>query len=372
MTTDSERYRRNLQAEVDGAVIYRAMAAGEDNAELTKLYISLAETEERHAEFWAERLAESDGSAVPALDPTWQAKVLVFLARRFGPQWVLPSIAQQEREGRKMYDDQPEAHGTALPGDERSHARILRDLETAGLPGDAIARLEGRHRSIGGNALRAAVLGANDGLVSNLSLVMGVAGAALASETILITGLAGLLAGAFSMAMGEWVSVQSSREAAERQLEIEADELDTFPEEELEELRLIYRAKGLTEEEAKALADNLMSDRHAVLDVKAREELGIDPGDLGGSPMVAASSSFVLFAIGAVVPVLPYLFTAGGTATLLAVLASGLGLFALGAATTVITGRSALRSGVRQLLIGWAAAAVTYGVGALIGVSVGG
>lgn len=370
MSTDTERYRRNLQAEVDGAAIYRAMAAGEDNAELARVYLSLAETEERHARFWADRLAEADGSEVQ-LTPTWQARVLVFLGRRLGPQWVLPAIARQEREGRQMYDDQPEAHGTGLPGDERSHARILRDIQTVGLPGDAIARMEGRHRSIGGNALRAAVLGANDGLVSNLSLVMGVAGAALASETILITGLAGLLAGACSMAMGEWVSVQSSREAAERQLEIEADELDTFPEEELEELRLIYRAKGLSEDQAAALADNLMSDRQAVLDVKAREELGIDPDELGGSPTVAAAASFVLFAIGAIVPVLPYMFAVGRTATVLAVLASGLGLFALGAATTVITGRSALWSGMRQLLIGWAAAAVTYGLGTAIGVAVG-
>jgi VIT1/CCC1 family predicted Fe2+/Mn2+ transporter len=368
-TADITRYRRNLQAEVDGAAIYRAMAAGEDNTELAHVYESLAATEDRHAQLWAERLSAAGQDT--QLAPTWQARVLVMLARRLGPEWVLPSIARQEREGRQMYDDQPEAHGTALPGDERSHARVLREIQTAGLPGDAVARLEGRHRSIGGNALRAAVLGANDGLVSNLSLVMGVAGASLPARSILITGVAGLLAGACSMAMGEWVSVQSSREAAERQLEIEADELDTFPEEEREELRLIYRAKGLTDEEATALADNLMADRQTALDVKAREELGIDPDELGGSPVVAAVSSFLLFAIGAVVPVLPYVFTSGTTATVAAVIASGVGLFLLGAATTVITGRSAVRSGVRQLLIGWAAAAVTYGLGAAIGVTLG-
>ncbi|CAN5778015.1 hypothetical protein BH23ACT10_BH23ACT10_37690 [soil metagenome] len=369
MATDAERYRRNLQAEIDGAAIYRAMAAGEDNADLAKVYVSLAETEERHAQLWARQL-EGVGETAPT-DPTWQARMLVFMARRLGPQWVLPSIARQERSGRRMYDDQPEAHGTGFAGDERSHARVLRDIQTAGLSGDALARLEGRHRSIGGNALRAAVLGANDGLVSNLSLVMGVAGASLPGRSILITGLAGLLAGAFSMAMGEWVSVQSSREAAEHQMEIESDELDTFPDEELEELRLIYQAKGLSVEEATALADNLMDDRQAMLDVKAREELGIDPDELGGSPAVAAWSSFLLFAIGAIVPVIPYLFTEGGAAVMLAVLGSGIGLFALGAATTIITGRSAPRSGLRQLLIGWAAAALTYGIGAAIGVSIG-
>jgi VIT1/CCC1 family predicted Fe2+/Mn2+ transporter len=368
MTSDAERYRRNMQAEIDGAAIYHAMAAGEDNPELAKVYTSLAGTEERHARFWAGRL-QAAGAGEVRPRPTWQARALVWLARRLGPQWVLPTIAQQERNGRTMYDHQPETTGTGLPGDERSHARILQEIEGAGLPGEAVARLEGRHRSVGGNALRAAVLGANDGLVSNLSLVMGVAGAALSAESILITGLAGLLAGAFSMAMGEWVSVRSSSEAAARQLEIEADELDTFPDEEAEELRLIYQAKGMSAEDATTLAGHVMADRQTALEVQAREELGINPDDLEGSPVVAAVSSFVLFAVGAVIPVLPFVFTGGMSAVVLAVIASGLGLFALGAAITMFTGRGVLRSGLRQLAIGWGAALVTYGLGAAIGVS---
>ena len=370
MDSNTERYRRNLQNEVDGAAIYRAMAAGEEHPALVELYTSLAEAEERHARFWGERMREA-GTAPPPLRPTWQARALIMAARRLGPQWVLPTVAQQEREGRKMYDHQPEASGTSLPGDERSHARILRELGGSGLPGDAIARLEGRHRSIGGNALRAAVLGANDGLVSNLSLVMGVAGASLGGQTILITGLAGLLAGAASMAMGEWISVRSSSEAAARQLEIEADELDTFPEEEAEELRLIYQAKGMAPEDAATLADHVMADRETALQVQAREELGIDPDELEGSPMVAALSSFVLFAIGAVIPVLPFAFTSGVPAVVTAVVGSGLGLFGLGAAITIFTGLGGVRSGLRQLAIGWAAAAVTYGIGAAIGTTLG-
>jgi len=369
MTADADRYRRNLQAEIDGAAIYHAMASREHHPALVEVYTSLATTEERHARFWAERLRLIGADDVVPR-PTWQARVLAWMARRLGAEWVLPTIAQQEREGRTMYDDQPETADTALPGDERSHARILREIETAGLPGDAIARLEGRHRSVGGNALRAAVLGANDGLVSNLSLVMGVAGAALSGEFILITGLAGLLAGACSMAMGEWVSVRSSSEAAARQLEIEADELDTFPDEEAEELRLIYQARGMSAEDAAKLADHVMADHRTALEVQAREELGIDPAQLEGSPAVAAVSSFVLFAIGAVIPVLPFVFTGGRAAVVLAVAASGLGLFALGAAITMVTGRGAVRSGLRQLAIGWGAAAVTYGIGAAIGVSV--
>lgn len=364
----SDRYRRNLQSEIDGAAIYRAMAQGEDSPELAAVYRSLAATEERHARLWAEHLRR-EGHEPAEVTPTWQARMLALAARRLGPQWVLPAVARQERHGRTMYDAQPEAAGTPLPGDERSHARILREIETAGLPGDAVARLEGRHRSIGGNALRAAVLGANDGLVSNLSLVMGVAGAALPGRTILITGVAGLLAGACSMAMGEWVSVRSSSEAAARQLEIEADELDTFPEEEAEELRLIYQAKGMSPEDATTLAAHVMADHRIALEVQAREELGIDPDELEGSPLVAAVTSFVLFAIGAIVPVLPYVFTGGAAAVALAVAGSGLGLFGLGAAITIFTGRGVVRSGLRQLLIGWAAAAVTYGIGTAIGVS---
>jgi VIT1/CCC1 family predicted Fe2+/Mn2+ transporter len=368
MSSDTDRYRRNLQNEIDGAAIYHAMAFAEDNPALAEVYTSLATTEERHAEFWAGLLrhAGEDGTQ-PA--PTWQARVLVLLARRLGPQWALPAIAQQEREGRKMYDHQPEAAGTPLPGDERSHARILREVQTAGLSGDALARLEGRHRSIGGNALRAAVLGANDGLVSNLSLVMGVAGASLSARSILITGVAGLLAGACSMAMGEWVSVRSSSEAAARQLEIEADELDTFPEEEAEELRLIYQAKGMSPDDAATLASHVMANRETALAVQAREELGIDPDELEGSPMIAAVTSFLLFAVGAIVPVLPFIFSSGITAVVTAVAASGLGLFVLGAAITIFTGRSVARTGLRQLAIGWGAAAVTYAIGTAIGVS---
>ena len=159
----------------------------------------------------------------------------------------MPTVNALEQRDVGQYDSQPEAVAHGLPAAERSHARIVRAIEAArraALPGSALARLEGRHRALGGNALRAAVLGANDGLVSNLSLVMGVAGANAAEKTILLTGLAGLAAGACSMAMGEWLSVNSSRELAQRQIDIEAAELEQSPEEEIEEITLIYEAKG--------------------------------------------------------------------------------------------------------------------------------
>jgi VIT1/CCC1 family predicted Fe2+/Mn2+ transporter len=235
-----------------------------------------------------------------------------------------------------------------------------------------LADLEGRHRTSGGNALRAAVLGANDGLVSNLSLVMGVAGADMSGGAILITGLAGLLAGAGSMALGEWLSVQSSRELYQRQIQIESEELRQAPEEEAEELALIYQAKGLPEEQANALAAKLIAQPANALDTLAREELGIDPEELGGSAWQAAATSFVLFAVGAVVPVVPFAFLTGTVAVTSSVVASGILLFIVGAGITLLTGRSVLYSGMRQVLFGLAAAALTFGVGRLIGVSLAG
>ncbi len=225
---------------------------------------------------------------------------------------------------------------------------------------------------MGGNALRAAVLGANDGLVSNLSLVMGVAGADMAAHAILVTGLAGLLAGSCSMALGEWLSVNTARESAQRQIDTEADELEQVPEEEEEELALIYQAKGLREELAKTLAKQLIANKKTALDTLVREELGIDPNDLGGSAWIAGGTSFLLFAAGAIFPVAPYFALAGIPALIASLAASAVALFLIGAGTSLFTGRNVLFSGVRQLLVGLAAAGVTFGVGQLIGVAVAG
>jgi len=183
------------------------------------------------------------------------------------------------------------------------------------MEGRTLARLEGRHGAIGGNALRAAVLGANDGLVSNLSLIMGVAGAQLSSQSILIAGLAGLLAGACSMAMGEWLSVQSARELYQRQITIEAAEIAAVPDEERAELALIYQAKGLSAAEANKVAAEVITDTTHALHTLSREELGIDPEELGGSAWEAAGMSFLLFAMGAILPVAPFLLLSGAPAT---------------------------------------------------------
>jgi vacuolar iron transporter family protein len=285
-----------------------------------------------------------------------------------------------ERVGGHGYAGQAEAGGTPAAGmaaQERSHARLLREIagpaaERRGFEGRTLAQIEGRHRAASGNALRAAVLGANDGLLSNFSLVMGVAGAELAGRAVLITGLAGLLAGAGSMAMGEWISVQSSRELYQRQLAIEERELAEVPDEEEEELALIYEAKGLGAAEARALARRVVASPTTALDTLARDELGIDPEELGGSAWEAALTSFVLFALGAIIPVAPFFFLSGLVAVAVSVGLSALALFGIGAAITLMTGRSVLFSGLRQVVVGLAAAALTYGIGRLIGVSLGG
>ena len=369
----TERYRENLQGEVDGASLYRSLADVEPDPKLAEVYRRLAAVEESHAEYWKRQLGKV-GARVPALKPGFRTRALAFLARRFGPAFVLPVINTLEQADSGGYDKQPEAVAGGLPQAERSHARILSAIAgpSAGLEGGTIARLEGRHRAMGGNALRAAVLGANDGLVSNMSLVMGVAGAEVSNGTILLTGLAGLVAGACSMAMGEWLSVNSSRELYQKQIATEAMELEEVPEEEKEELVLIYQAKGLSEAEARALADKLLSDKNTALDTLVREELGVDPTELGGSAWGAAGTSFLLFSFGAIFPVAPYFFLSGWSALIASLALSGVALAGIGLGTSLFTGRGAVFSAMRQLLIGFAAAGVTYGVGALVGVSLAG
>ena len=370
----SRRYAANLQGEVDSAALYRTLAQTEKNPELAQVYARLGAVEEAHAEFWRRKLGAA-GRSAPRLRPSFRTRALAWLARRFGPAFVLPTINTLEQIDSGTYDTQPEAVAGGLPAAERSHARIIEALAApspAAFSGSTIARLEGRHRALGGNALRAAVLGANDGLCSNLSLVMGVAGADLAGHAILVTGLAGLLAGACSMALGEWLSVSTTRESYQRQIKTEADELAQVPEEEQEELALIYQAKGLPEDQAKALAQRLIANKETALDTLVREELGIDPDELGGSAWAAAGTSFLLFAVGAIFPVGPYFALAGLPALVASLAASGAALFLIGAGTTLFTGLSVWFSGMRQLLIGFAAAGVTFSVGKLIGAAVTG
>jgi len=369
-----QRYAANLQGELDSASLYKTLSQTEKNPQLAQVYARLAAVESAHAEFW-KRQIESLGKRVPQLRPGFRTRALAWLARRFGPAFVLPTVNTLEQMDSGAYSAQPEAVAGGLPAAERSHARIIEALAApspTAFSGATLARLEGRHHGLGGNALRAAVLGANDGLVSNLSLVTGVAGADMAPRAILVTGLAGLLAGACSMALGEWLSVNTARESAQRQIDTEASELEQVPEEEQEELALIYQAKGLPEDLAKTLAERLIANKKIALDTLVREELGIDPNELGGSAWTAASTSFMLFAIGAIFPVAPYFGLVGLAALAASLAASAVALFLIGAGTSLFTGRGVLFSGARQLVVGLAGAGVTFGVGRLIGVAVAG
>jgi vacuolar iron transporter family protein len=370
---DIARYRENLKTEHDAVTLYEQIAGAEPNPDLAAVYRKMADTERRHADTWEGKLRDA-GVTLPEYRPGWRTRILGRLARRFGPAFVLPTMVEVENAIGSDYTGQPDPEAAGMQADERSHARVFRTLAktTRGLEGGAVARLEERHRAAGGNALRAGVLGANDGLVSVFCLVMGVAGAGVGSREILLTGFAGLLAGALSMALGEWLSVQSSRELYQHQLAIEKRELSEIPEEEKAELALIYQSKGVEPETARRLADRLLSDESTALDTLAREELSIDPKELGGSAWEAALTSFFLFAVGAIIPVVPYLFLTGPAGIIVSASLSAIGLFAIGAAITLMTGRNPLLSGLRQMLFGLAAAAITFGIGRLIGVNVGG
>lgn len=363
---DVARYRDNYLVEMDGIALYRAMAAAEKDQERISIFEKLAENEERHAQRWA-RLIKNAGGVVPQHRPTARVRMLGWMARRFGTRRVVPIISSMEARDEPGYMQQAEAVG--MPAEERAHSRTLRAMAGGMSEQQAIAGTERWHLTARGGGLRAAVFGVNDGLLSNFSLVMGFAGAEAKPEYIILAGVAGLLAGSFSMAAGEYVSVRSQREVFEQQIAMEKQELEMSPKEEEEELSLIYRAKGLPEKEAALLAHRIIANPHTAIDTLAREELGLDPSELG-SPWVAALSSFLSFVVGAFIPVLPYLLASGATAILASAALSFAALFGVGALVSIFTARGPLVSGGRMVAIGVLVSAITYGVGWLFGVSV--
>jgi VIT1/CCC1 family predicted Fe2+/Mn2+ transporter len=367
-----KRFKTNLADELDSASLYEALAEYERDPSKADVFRQLASAERQHAQVWADKL-RANGVRVNPHRKSVKTRLLRGLTRAFGPRFVLPTLAAAEFADRDKYAGQPDAR--ALSAEEHSHAAVVRALAggraKAGLSGAEIASHESWHRGMtSGNDLRAAVLGANDGLVSNFCLIMGVAGAGTANKTILLTGLAGLIAGACSMALGEWLSVTNARELARTQIAKEAEEIEQTPEAEQRELALIYQAKGLDTDEAKRVAAQIMADRDKALDTLTREELGIDPQELGGNPWRAAITSFGLFALGAIFPAMPFVWTHGAPAMALCVALSALGLAIVGVVTSLFNGRGAVFSAGRQVLIGLIAAGFTYGVGGLLGVSV--
>ncbi len=365
---DVARYGQNYLIEMDGIELYRALAAAEKDDKRAEIFRKILRAEERHAQRWV-RLIQTSGGVLPTYRRSLRVRLLGWLARRFGTNRVVPIVSALEARDEPGYMNQSEAEG--LPAEERAHSRVLREMdEGPASQGDIVGR-EAWHMASRAGSLRAAVFGINDGLVSNFSLVMGFAGAEAKPEYILLAGCAGLLAGSFSMAAGEYVSVRAQRELFEQQIAMEQQELEMSPKEEEEELALIYQAKGIAEVDARMMARRIVENPRTAIDTLAREELGLDPSQLG-SPWVAAGSSFVAFILGAIVPVIPYIVTRGGTAFLTSAILSCLALFAVGALLSIFSARGALFSGARMLAIGLCASAITYGVGWLLGVSVAG
>jgi VIT1/CCC1 family predicted Fe2+/Mn2+ transporter len=384
MSSDPRRFLTYLEAERNASLLYRALAETTDG-ERREALLELADIEDDHAAHWVAK-CEEYGVAIPPVPSSLAPDdvQLVARARSLGLTSILDVLEETEGANAGMYDDEPEA-GATMSADERRHAEMFRALKDGHVvpvlpegtfPHRTLKQGDGEpwHRADKSGSIRAAIFGVSDGLVSNTALVMGFAGASIAgaidNSTVLFAGLAGLLAGAFSMAAGEYVSMASQRDLFKREIALEASELKEKPEEEQREIELIYRAKGVPREEAAQLARRLMTNPDTALDTLVREELGLDPGDLG-SAWKAAASSFIAFAIGASVVVIPYALLSGVAALITAIVMAVAGLIIVGGLVGRFSGRGAFFSAGRQLLWGVGAAAVTYLVGSIVGVNVG-
>jgi vacuolar iron transporter family protein len=330
------------------AYLYRLVSDAESGTPRQVLFLELARAAEEQAGIWAEAVRKGGAEPPEGFRPDVRTRMVGWLIPRLGVASMRHLLAAMKVRGMSLYH-----HG----------------LAPHGMPSGPHYK-EKRHGNAQGGTLRAAVFGVNDGLVSNASLILGVAGAGPEPGFIVLSGVAGLLAGAFSMAAGEYVSMRAQREFYEYQITLEREELDQYPREEAAELALIYQAKGMPGADAKRMADTLIQDPDRALDTLAREELGLNPEELG-SPLGAALSSFFAFAIGAMIPLLPYLVLSHRRAFPGAILATAVCLFGVGAAISLFTGRRALFGGMRMLTIGAAAGAATWAIGRALGVVLG-
>jgi VIT1/CCC1 family predicted Fe2+/Mn2+ transporter len=325
------------------------MATVEEQKVNKRLFTALADAADSQARIWEERMRREERTLPEIFHPSIRTRFVAWLIRVLGPRSIRPVLAAMKVRGLSVYSSGTISTGHPMPTtvDEIGH----------------------RHATFGGGGnLRAAVFGINDGLVSNASLVMGMAGATQDTKIIFLTGIAGLIAGAASMAAGEYISVRSQRELYEYQINLEREELEEYPEEEAEELALIYNARGVDMDQARQIATDILQDPEHALNTLSREELGLNPDDLG-SPWGAALSSFVSFALGALVPLLPFVF-GERTHPIPAIIAlTGISLFLVGAVLSLFTGRSALRGGLRMVLIGGSAGIIAYLIGMLLGIS---
>ena len=370
-STELSRLLRNWKAERDSAALYQALAAIERNSSLSSVFSKLAASEREHSTFWEERL-HALGHRVPQFQPSLRTRMLTQLARQFGVAFVIPTITSRELADRDYYSDQEDAKAAGLAKEERGHAAVMRTIGNyTPPPGEAKAKDASWRGSNLANNLRAAVLGANDGLVSNFCLLMGVAGGGAQNSTILLTGVAGLFAGACAMALGEWLSVTNAREMAARQIDQQVESAHATSALEGKELALIYEAKGMTEDGARRAADKILAEEPGAADTLVRDAFGFEPAHLGANPVSAASVSFALFALGAIVPLLPFFALARQPGIIGSIAMSLAALFTLGLVTSFFNGRTPYFSGARQVAIGAAAALITYCAGRLFGAVVG-
>jgi VIT1/CCC1 family predicted Fe2+/Mn2+ transporter len=330
------------------AYLYRIIATHEHEDSRKQLFNKLADAAEKQAIIWQQTLEKSSITVPTAYTADIRTRLVAWLIPKFTIKKLRFILAAMKIRGMSIYIDTDPGY----------------PMQTS-----SIADLEHRHTGInsGGN-FRAAVFGVNDGLISNMSLLLGVAGANASQHFILLSGIAGLLAGACSMAAGEYISVRSQRELYEKQIALERSELELYPEEEAEELAIIYQARGLSEEEAKKLAAVLISKPEKALATLAREELGLNPDELG-SPWGAAISSFISFAIGAFIPLSPFIINKTHLNLQFSITLTALALFSIGAVLSLFTNQSAIKSGLRMLLIGAMAGALTFLIGKLLGIT---
>jgi VIT1/CCC1 family predicted Fe2+/Mn2+ transporter len=348
MARGADVIRTSLQAERMAGHLYARLAAVE-TGEAARLFADLGAESATQAGRWAREL-ERLGEPIPSSHPGLRVRLAAWLVARLGPRRMLPVLSAMKVRGLAIYRG-----GDGGP---------------AGDAGAVVAEESWHRAARGGGALRAAVFGVNDGLLSNASLIIGIAGANPDPKVTLLAGVAGLLAGGFSMAAGEYISVRTQRELLEHQLALEREEMRRMPEEEVGELALIYRAKGLDAAQAEALARRIVGDPERGLDTLAREELGLDPRGLA-SPIAAAVASFLSFGVGALLPLLPHLLARGRVALVGTIVVTGAGLLGVGALMSLFTGRGVLWSALRMALLGAAAAGLSYAVGRLLGVSIG-